>query len=102
MNGVTLVTLTEFGRRAAENGSGGVDHGHGQAALLLGGGVRGGQVYGRWPTLAPAALDSGDLAGTTDYRDILGEILQKRTGLASLGTVFPGLAPSPLGLVIPR
>ncbi|GAB3242568.1 DUF1501 domain-containing protein [Kineosporia babensis] len=97
---VTVVTLSEFGRRVGENGSGGVDHGHGNAVLLLGGGVNGGQVHGRWPGLSEADLVDGDLAGTTDYRTILGEILQKRCGAGSLSQIFPGLPGSaPLGLV---
>jgi uncharacterized protein (DUF1501 family) len=95
---VTLLTLSEFGRRVAENGSKGVDHGHGNAMLLLGGGVRGGRVYGAWPGLAPAALAAGDLAATTDYRAVLGEVLQKRCGVGSLTEVFPGVAPAALGL----
>jgi uncharacterized protein (DUF1501 family) len=99
---VTLLTLSEFGRRVAENGSKGVDHGHGNAMLLLGGGVRGGTVYGRWPGLAPAALAAGDLAATTDYRAVLGEVLQKRCGVGSLAEVFPGVAPATLGLVAAR
>lgn len=78
MSDVTLVTLSEFGRRVAQNGSGGLDHGHGNVSLVMGGGVRGGQVYGRWPGLAAANLDNGDLAGTTDYRTILAEALEKR------------------------
>src|SRR5918912_1707998 len=99
LDGVTLVTLSEFGRRAFENGNGGADHGHGNAVLLLGGGVAGGTVYGRWPGLADADLVEGDLAGTTDYRQILAEILVKRCGLRNVGDVFPGLAPAPLGVV---
>jgi uncharacterized protein (DUF1501 family) len=102
LDGVTLVTLSEFGRRAGENGSGGADHGHGNAVLLLGGGVAGGQVYGRWPGLADDALVDGDLAGTTDYRQILAEILVRRCGLAASADVFPGLVPAPLGLVRAR
>lgn len=102
LNNVTLVTLTEFGRRAAENGSGGVDHGHGQASLVLGGGVKGGSVYGTWPGLAPTALDQGDLAGANDYRNLLGEILVKRCGMGSLSTVFPGLSYAPMGVVNTR
>ena len=103
MSRVTVVTLSEFGRRAAENGSGGVDHGHGNAVLLLGGGVVGGTVHGRWPGLTDAALDRGDLAGTTDYRDVLGELLVRRTGLpqAALAAAFPGYTPSFLGLTRP-
>jgi uncharacterized protein (DUF1501 family) len=99
---VTLVTLTEFGRRAAENGSGGTDHGHGTAALVLGGAVRGGRVYGRWPGLADDRLANGDLAGTTDYRSILAEVLDQRLRVSSTGPVFPGFRPVPLGLVNPR
>jgi uncharacterized protein (DUF1501 family) len=95
---VTLLTLSEFGRRVAENGSRGVDHGHGNAMLVLGGGVRGGRVHGTWPGLAPAALASGDLAATTDYRAVIGELLQRRCGLGSLAEVFPGAAPATLGL----
>jgi uncharacterized protein (DUF1501 family) len=90
---VTIVTMSEFGRRVTENGSGGVDHGHGNVVLLFGGGLNGGQVHGPWPGLADAALDQGDLAGTTDYRNVLAEILVKRLGVPSgqLSTVFPGL-----------
>ena len=93
---VTVVTLSEFGRRARENGSGGVDHGHGNAVLLLGGGIAGGKVHGRWPGLSDDALDHGDLAGTTDYRDVLGELLVRRCGLPepALAQAFPGHAPA--------
>jgi uncharacterized protein (DUF1501 family) len=102
LDGVTLVTLSEFGRRAFENGNGGADHGHGNAVLLLGGGVTGGWVYGTWPGLTDADLVDGDLAGTTDYRQILAEILVRRCGLRSVGDVFPGLVPAPLGVVRAR
>lgn len=102
LSGVTLVTLSEFGRRVGENGSLGVDHGHGNAVLLFGGGVVGGRVHGAWPGLAEAALDDGDLAARTDYRDVLGEVLVKRCAAGSLGSVFPGLAPAPLGVVRAR
>ena len=99
---VTLVTLSEFGRRASENGSGGADHGHGNAVLMLGGGVVGGTVHGRWPGLSAANLVDGDLAGTTDYRQLLAEVLVNRCGLASPAGVFPGLVPAPPGLVRAR
>ncbi len=102
LDGVTLVTLSEFGRRAGENGSGGTDHGHGNAVLLLGGGVVGGTVHGRWPGLADGDLVDGDLAGVTDYRQVLAEVLTARCGVGSVGQVFPGLAPAPLGVVRPR
>ncbi|HEX5018821.1 MAG TPA: DUF1501 domain-containing protein [Actinomycetes bacterium] len=101
-NDVTVVTLTEFGRSLVENGSGGVDHGHGQAVLLLGGGVQGGQVHGTWPTLEPDALAGGDLAGTTDYRQLLAEILEKRCEGSEMSTVFPGLTSDRLGIVRSR
>ena len=99
---VTLVALSEFGRRVAENGSGGTDHGHGNVVLIAGGSVEGGKVYGTWPTLASDRLDDGDLAVTTDYRQILAEVLTKRCGIASVATVFPGFTPAPLGLVAAR
>jgi uncharacterized protein (DUF1501 family) len=102
LDGVTLVTLSEFGRRVEENGSGGVDHGHGNAVLLLGGGVQGGTVHGRWPGLSQQALVDGDLAGSTDYRVVLGEILTARCGVRSAKDVFPGLTGAPLGVVRPR
>jgi uncharacterized protein (DUF1501 family) len=89
MNKTTVLTMSEFGRRVQENGSGGVDHGHGNAMLMLGGNVRGGQVHGTWPGLREQDLDDGDLAGTTDYRVILGEVLRKRCGQTGLSAVFP-------------
>lgn len=89
-----VVTLSEFGRRAAENGGQGTDHGHGGAMLLLGGGIVGGRVHGTWPGLAPEQLvGPGDLAVTTDYRDILGEVVGRRLGNPRLDAVFPGYAP---------
>ncbi len=96
---VTVVTLSEFGRRVTENGSGGVDHGYGNAVLLAGGGLVGSQVHGTWPTLADTELEHGDLAGTTDYRNVLGEFLVKRAGLTTsqLATVFPGVTPTFVG-----
>ncbi|WP_306205305.1 DUF1501 domain-containing protein [Actinoplanes sp. RD1] len=99
---VTLVTISEFGRRVGQNGSGGLDHGYGNAMLVLGGGVRGGKVHGRWPGLAPANLVDGDLAVTTDYRAVIGEILRARCGVGDLGGVFPGVSPSTLGVVRAR
>jgi uncharacterized protein (DUF1501 family) len=99
LNHVTCVTISEFGRRVGQNGSGGLDHGHGNAVLVMGGGVNGGKVYGRWPGLAPAKLDDGDLAGTTDYRDVMADILTTRFGVGRIGDVFPGLKRSPLGLL---
>ena len=97
LDGVTVLTLTEFGRRVEQNDSHGVEHGHGQVVLMLGGGVNGGKVHGSWPTLAPDALVDGDLAGTTDYRVILAEALEKRCDTSGLSSVFPGLGSSRLG-----
>ena len=99
MQRVTLVTMSEFGRRVAENGSQGTDHGHGSVMFVMGGGANGGQVFTRWPSLAPAALDNGDLAITTDYRDVLAEIISRRLLNPSLDKVFPGHQPAPVGVV---
>ena len=95
----TVVVMSEFGRRVAENASGGLDHGHGNAMLVLGGGVNGG-IYGSMPSLAPGNLVAGDVPITTDYRRVLSELIAKRMGgAARLGTVFPGYAQQPfLGL----
>lgn len=88
---VTLVAMSEFGRRLQQNASGGTDHGHGGAMLLLGGGVRGGRIYGRWPGLREEQLyDRADLAVTTDYRQVLAELLTGPLGNPHLDTVFPG------------
>jgi uncharacterized protein (DUF1501 family) len=88
---LTVVAMTEFGRRAAENGSLGTDHGHGSAMLLLGGGIQGGRVHGKWPGLAADQLvGPGDLAVTTDYRDVLGEVCVRRLGNAAVEEIFPG------------
>lgn len=99
MRKVTLVTISEFGRRAAQNGSGGLDHGYGNAMLLLGGNVKGGKVYGNWPGLASSQLVDGDLAVTTDYRAVIAEVLRVRCGLSDTSAVFPGVTGTALGLV---
>src|SRR5262249_45322046 len=103
MADVTVVTMSEFGRTAAENGNRGTDHGHGNAMIVLGGGVRGGRVYGKWPGLSRDRLYEGrDLAVTTDFRDVFSEILSARMGLspAELARVFPGhAAQARLGLI---
>jgi uncharacterized protein (DUF1501 family) len=97
---LTVVVLSEFGRRVRENADRGTDHGHGNVMLLLGGNVVGG-VHGRWPGLAPEQLyDGADLAITTDYRQVLAEVLVRRLGNPHLSEVFPGLvAYAPLGVV---
>ena len=87
---VTLVTMSEFGRTARENGTGGTDHGHANAMFVLGGQVKGGKVYGRWPGLADGQLNEGrDLAVTTDFRQVLGEAVAKSMGARNLDLVFP-------------
>jgi uncharacterized protein (DUF1501 family) len=89
-----IVVLSEFGRRVRENGNAGTDHGHGNVMLVLGGGVRGGRVYGDWPGLATAQLYQGrDLAVTTDYRVVFAAILERHLHLddGQLAQVFPNL-----------
>ena len=86
---VTVVTLSEFGRRLPENGAAGVDHGYGNAVLVAGGGVRGGRYHARWPTLRDGRLESGDLTVTTDYRHLLMEVLQTRFPGVDAHRVFP-------------
>jgi uncharacterized protein (DUF1501 family) len=94
MSDVTLVTMSEFGRTVKENGNRGTDHGHANVMLLLGGGVQGGKVYGRWPGLDASHLyENRDLAVTTDFRDVFAEILEKRAGVKNLAAVFPGYEP---------
>ncbi|MBV7329588.1 DUF1501 domain-containing protein [Chloroflexi bacterium TSY] len=101
MQNVCVVTMSEFGRRIDENGSQGTDHGHGNVVFLMGDGVRGGKVFARWPTLASNALADGDLAITTDYRDVLAEVVQHRLGNPAIGQVFPNHRVELLGLVDP-
>ncbi len=100
LNDVTVVVMTEFGRRAYENSGLGTDHGHGSCMLLLGGGVHGGQVHARWPGLAEHKLTGpGDLQVTTDYRDVLAEILHNRMGCGDLESIFPEYTPTAPGIV---
>jgi uncharacterized protein (DUF1501 family) len=88
---VTVVVMSEFGRRLLENGSAGTDHGHGNAMLVLGQCIAGGRVLSQWPGLQPEQLfEHRDLGVTIDYRDILAEIVQNRLGNTDLATVFPG------------
>ncbi len=96
---VTLVTLTEFGRRVEENGPRGFDHGWANSTLVMGGGVRGGQYHGRWPGLDAAQLDDGDLKVTTDYRSVLTEIVKNRFGDVATSQVFPGFLPELVGVM---
>ena len=96
---VTVVVVSEFGRRIEENSGAGTDHGHGGMMMVMGGqGIAGGRVHGKWPGLAD--IDGpGDLRVTTDYRNVLGEILSKRLGNPSLASIFPGLDYQAVGVV---
>jgi len=87
---ITLVSMSEFGRTARQNGTGGTDHGHGNVMFVLGGTVRGGKVYGKWPGLENEQLNEGrDLAVTTDFRQVLGETVNRTLGAQNLDLVFP-------------
>jgi uncharacterized protein (DUF1501 family) len=99
MRRVTVIVMTEFGRRLQENSGLGTDHGRAGAMLLLGGGIRGGQVFGRWPGLADEQLEPpGDVRVTTDYRDVLAEIVSRRLHNQNLATVFPQHTPKYLNV----
>lgn len=93
---VTLVTLSEFGRRVQENGTGGLDHGWGNVMLVVGAGVKGGRYYGRWPGLQNTG--DADLTVTTDFRSVLAEVVAART-TASTAAVFPGFTPETVGFM---
>jgi uncharacterized protein (DUF1501 family) len=93
MADTVVITMSEFGRAVHENGNRGTDHGHGNAMLVIGGGVRGRKVYGRWPGLAPEERFEGrDLAITTDFRDVFGEVVVRRLGVRDANPIFPGYA----------
>jgi uncharacterized protein (DUF1501 family) len=95
MADVTVVTMSEFGRTAKENGNRGTDHGHANYMMAMGGGVRGGKVYGDWPGLQPEQLyEQRDLNITTDFRAVLGELVSGHLGNPNIASVFPGYAGS--------
>jgi uncharacterized protein (DUF1501 family) len=95
----TLVAMSEFGRRVAENGSLGTDHGHGNVMLVMGHCISGGRVLSQWPGLQPGQLFQGlDVQVTIDYRDILAEIIQTRLGNPNLNYVFPAFTPTIRGV----
>lgn len=101
MDSVTVVTMSEFGRTASENASRGTDHGRASVMMVMGGGAQGG-VYADWRGLTSDALDEGDLAVTTDYRDVLAEVLTLRVMNPALDQIFPGYTPSVKNLITPR
>lgn len=91
MADITIVTMSEFGRTAKENGNRGTDHGHANVMFVLGGSVRGGKVYGEWPGLEREQLHEGrDLSVTTDFRTVLSELVSKQMGNRNMTSVFPG------------
>ncbi len=93
---VTVVTISEFGRRIGENSAHGLDHGWGNVMMLLGAGIKGGTFHGSWPGLdgSASSLTDDDLAVTTDYRDVLSEVLGNRFPELSTREVFPGFVPN--------
>jgi len=96
MQDVVVVTMSEFGRTAKENGNRGTDHGHANCMFVMGGDVKGGKVYGRWPGLSDHQLNQGrDLALTTDFRLVVGEILTRHLAVTDLKAVFPGFDADP-------
>jgi uncharacterized protein (DUF1501 family) len=100
MADVTIMTMSEFGRTARQNGNGGTDHGHASALFVIGGDVKGKKVYGRWPGLEPEQLYEGrDLALTTDFRAVFSEVASKHLGAARLDTLFPGFDAAKAGSV---
>jgi uncharacterized protein (DUF1501 family) len=103
MGDVVFVSMSEFGRTARENGNRGTDHGHANCMFVMGGDIKGGRVYSRWPGMSDGQLHEGrDLAVTTDYRSVLGEILSRHMHDENLKTIFPGFANDPkqfLGVV---
>jgi len=91
MADVTVVTMSEFGRTARENGNRGTDHGHANVMFAIGGDIKGGKVYGDWPGMADEQLyESRDLNLTTDFRDVLGELVTRHLGNRQIANVFPG------------
>ncbi len=90
MDDVVVLTMSEFGRTARENGTRGTDHGHGNSMFVIGNTVKGGKVYGDWKGLKNDQLNEGrDLAVTTDFRDVFAEVAQKHAGAKDLGKLFP-------------
>lgn len=100
MADVVILTMSEFGRTARQNGSGGTDHGHAGCLFVIGGPVKGGRVHGKWPGLEPEQLNEGrDLALTTDFRSVFAEIVSKHLGAGRVDAIFPGYSPTTIGLL---
>jgi uncharacterized protein (DUF1501 family) len=93
---VVILSMTEFGRTARENGNRGTDHGHASVMFALGGAIKGGKVYGKWPGLKTGQLyEARDLALTTDFRDVFGEIARGHLGATNVNSIFPGYQVNP-------
>jgi uncharacterized protein (DUF1501 family) len=99
MKNITVVVMSEFGRRVGENASGGTDHGHGNMMMVLGGNVVPKPVISNWPGLSNDKLINGDLPITIDYRDVLSEIVSTRLNNPSIDQVFPDFKPTARGIV---
>ena len=100
MDDVVIMTMSEFGRMARENGNRGTDHGHAGALFVIGGHVKGGKVHGKWPGLEPEQLYEGrDLALTTDFRSVFAEVVSHHMGARALDRIFPGFSASPANYV---
>ena len=99
MSRVTVVVMSEFGRRLNENANQGTDHGHGGVMLVMNGDLAQGPVFARWPGLSPEYLDRGDLAITLDYRDVLSEIIVQRLNNPSIADIFPNFRHESLGII---
>jgi len=95
MGDTVVLTMSEFGRAVNENGNRGTDHGHGNAMMVMGGGVHGGHVFGKWPGLSvDRRYDGRDLAVTTDFRDVFAEVVVRHLGVSNAAPIFPGYAVS--------
>lgn len=101
MSRISVVVMSEFGRRVQENGSNGTDHGYGNMMLLMGGHLIGKPVVADWIGLAPELLHNGDVPITIDYRDILTEVITHRLKNPNVSAVFPNFTPTPRGIVLP-
>jgi uncharacterized protein (DUF1501 family) len=100
MDDVVIMTMSEFGRMARENGNRGTDHGHAGALFVIGGHAKGGKVHGKWPGLEPEQLYEGrDLALTTDFRSVFAEVVSHHMGARTLDRIFPGFSASPSNFV---